>query len=101
MAKFRCIKCNESLELNKHRRFKAKDHPCSCGGKIQGMYHCRVYGISPERIRVSHNNNYTYAPTGKPYFNAWRNGKHYVFLINIDGKFEELTFEEHNNFDFV
>lgn len=101
MAKFRCIKCNEPIELNKHRGFKAKEHPCKCGGTIQAMYHCYMNGTSPERIKTTVNNNHIGTITGKPYYYAWRNGKHAVFIINSDRKFEELTFAEHNNFDFL
>ena len=102
MAKFRCIRCNEPIELNQHRGFKAKDHRCpKCGGLIEVMYHCSLNGKMPERIKTTVNNNYVHAITDKPYYSAWRNKRHTPFIINSGGKFDELTFAEHNNFDFV
>lgn len=100
MAKFRCISCNNPIELNKHRGFKVKEHKCSCGGALQAVYSCTLHGATPERIKTTVNNNYIDRFTNKPYYNAWRNGKHAVFIIDVSGKFIELTFAEHNNFDF-
>lgn len=101
MAKFRCTKCNEPIELNQHRGFKAIEHPCKCGGRIEAMYHCDLNGRMPERIKTTMNNNHIHTISQKPYYSAWRNKRHTPFIINSSGKFDELTFAEHNNFDFV
>lgn len=101
MAKFRCITCNEPIELNQHRGFKAKEHRCKCGGNIEAVYYCELYGCSPERIETATNNDYTCPITRFPYYSAWRNKKRsIVYIINKHGKFQELTFVEHNNFDY-
>lgn len=100
MGKFRCTQCNEAIELNQSRGFKMKDHHCKCGGSIESVFHCTLHGVSPERIKTTINNTHINTFTGKPYYNAWRNKRHFVYIIDINNKLVELTFAEHNNFDF-
>ncbi len=100
MAKFRCIKCNEVIELNQYRGFRAREHKCKCGGSIQSIFYCEVRGESPERIKTATNNNHVNPITGHKYFKAWKNKMNMVFIIDVNNKFIELTIEEHNTFDF-
>lgn len=94
MAKFRCVTCNDPIELNQYRGFKARDHRCKCGGTIEPVYNCEFEGKYPQRIKTSTCNTWINPTTNRYYFNAWRNRKMEIFLINTSGKFEKLTQED-------
>ncbi len=89
MAKFRCIDCNEPIELSQYRGFKLSEQKCKCSGKLERVTATSIYNRAcPVRTLVN-NDHYDHIQ-GKYYFNAWKNSKGKIFVINTQTKFEEV-----------